>query len=167
MAWTKTETLSSTPDSLGRKNVVETWSLKDRDGVAVATITKDADDDVTFNVSGQPKVYRALLTQTGTDAPVATVLENTLGGTLVWTYADVGLYVGTLEGAFTANKTCLPPVNASQTLDGATSFVETSFFRADADVVRLQTTLVDAGAGTQTLSNAFLTNAYVEILVYP
>lgn len=27
------------------------------------------------------KVYTALLTQTGTDAPVATVLENTLGGT--------------------------------------------------------------------------------------
>ncbi len=31
-------------------------------------------------------VYTALLTQTGTDAPVATVLENTLGAvTVVWT----------------------------------------------------------------------------------
>ena len=29
------------------------------------------------------KVYRALLTQTNTDAPVATVLENTMGGTVV------------------------------------------------------------------------------------
>ena len=31
-------------------------------------------------------VYTALLTQSGTDAPVATVLENTLGGTVTWSY---------------------------------------------------------------------------------
>lgn len=113
------------------------------------------------------KVYRALLTQTGTDNPVATVLENTLGGEVVWTYADAGLYTGTREGAFTASKTWLPPVNASQTLDGAASFVETSFFRRDADEVRLQTAQIDAGLGTQTLNNNLLNNAYVEILVYP
>lgn len=50
-------------------------------------------------------VYTALLTQTGTDAPVATVLQNTLGGPVVWTYNDVGSYVGTLSGAFTVDKT--------------------------------------------------------------
>lgn len=113
------------------------------------------------------KVYTALLTQTGTDAPVATVLENTLGGTVVWTYADVGLYVGTLVGAFTVNKTCLPSVNASVTLDGGGSVTETSFFRVDADEVRLQTAQIDAVAGTQALGNNLLANAYVEILVYP
>jgi len=48
----------------------------------------------------KPKVYRALLTQTGTDAPVATVLENTLGGTLVWTRYAGGVYNGTLSGVF-------------------------------------------------------------------
>lgn len=51
------------------------------------------------------KKYVALLTQSGTDAPVATVLENSLGGTVVWTRNDVGVYIGTLAGAFTANKT--------------------------------------------------------------
>ncbi len=51
------------------------------------------------------KVYTALLTQSGTDAPVATVLENTLGGTLVWTRDTTGQYTGTLNGAFTENKT--------------------------------------------------------------
>ncbi len=51
------------------------------------------------------KVYRALLTQTGTDAPVATVLENTLGGTPVWGRSGAGIYPLTLEGCFTANKT--------------------------------------------------------------
>lgn len=49
--------------------------------------------------------YVALLTQSGTSAPTATVLENTLGGTVVWTRNDVGDYTGTLAGAFTANKT--------------------------------------------------------------
>src|SRR6478752_4564705 len=51
------------------------------------------------------KVYTALITQSGTGAPVATVLENTLGGTIVWTYGAVGIYVATLSGAFTTNKT--------------------------------------------------------------
>jgi hypothetical protein len=32
--------------------------------------------------------YTALLTQTGTDAPVATVLENTLGFDIVWYWGD-------------------------------------------------------------------------------
>lgn len=58
------------------------------------------------------KVYRALLTQSGTAAPVATVLENSLGGTVVWARTGVGVYTGTLASAFTANKTL--PVNPSQ-----------------------------------------------------
>ena len=53
------------------------------------------------------KVYTALLTQTLTNAPVATVLENTLGGTIVWSRTSAGLYEGTLTGAFTSNKTAI------------------------------------------------------------
>jgi len=52
-----------------------------------------------------PKVYRALLSQTGTDAPTAVVLANTLGGTVVWTRNDVGYYTATLSNAFTHGKT--------------------------------------------------------------
>lgn len=51
------------------------------------------------------KVYTALLTQSGTDAPVATVLENTLGGEVVWSRLDIGRYYATLTGVFTENKT--------------------------------------------------------------
>lgn len=54
-------------------------------------------------------LYTALLSQTGTDAPVATVLENTLGGTVVWTRDGTGLYSGTLSQAFPLNKTIIPP----------------------------------------------------------
>jgi hypothetical protein len=46
------------------------------------------------------KTYVALLTQDGTAAPVATVLENTLGGTIVWSYVSTGSYRATLTGAF-------------------------------------------------------------------
>lgn len=53
------------------------------------------------------KVYTALLSQAGTSAPTATVLENTLGGTVVWTRSNTGQYVGTLTGAFTDQKTII------------------------------------------------------------
>jgi hypothetical protein len=56
--------------------------------------------DLKSGLAGGKKVYKALLTQTGTDAPVATVLENTLSGTPVWSYDGVGLYYLTLSGEF-------------------------------------------------------------------
>lgn len=57
------------------------------------------------SVSLPYKVYTALMTQTGTSAPTAKVLQNTLGGTVVWTRNSTGRYTGTLTGAFTADKT--------------------------------------------------------------
>lgn len=52
------------------------------------------------------KIYSALLTQSGTDAPVPTVLENTIGN-IVWTRGGAGIYAGTLTGAFITDKTAL------------------------------------------------------------
>jgi hypothetical protein len=48
------------------------------------------------------KVYTALLTQSGTNAPVATVLENTLGGDIVWSYDSIGTY-SIFSAVFTEN----------------------------------------------------------------
>lgn len=42
-------------------------------------------------------VYTALFTQTGTNAPVVTVLENTLGQSVVWSRSGVGDYRGTVS----------------------------------------------------------------------
>jgi len=58
-------------------------------------------------VAARPyKVYTALLSQTGTNAPTATVLENTLGGAVTWTRNSAGIFYGTLSaGVFTGNKT--------------------------------------------------------------
>lgn len=55
-----------------------------------------------------PKVYRALISQTGSNMPDVIVLENSLGGNPVITTVGTGQYVVTLTGAFPANKTfCL------------------------------------------------------------
>jgi len=58
-----------------------------------------------------PKVYKALLTQTGTSAPVATVLVNTLSGTPVWSRSSAGTYVLTLASEWQTNKVFMPPFN--------------------------------------------------------
>ena len=58
------------------------------------------------------KVYKALITQSGTDDPVATILENTLGAIPVWSRDGIGQYYLTLLDAFPLTKTLLPPVVA-------------------------------------------------------
>ena len=51
-------------------------------------------------------VYTALITQAGAEAPVATVLQNTTGGTITWTRTSTGRYVATISGTtYTADKT--------------------------------------------------------------
>lgn len=50
-------------------------------------------------------VYTALLTQSGTDDPTATVLANTFSPTPVWTRVSVGRYKLTSAGSFTVGKT--------------------------------------------------------------
>ena len=53
------------------------------------------------------KVWAGILSQTGTDAPVASVIYNTLGGTIVWSRDGAGVYTGTLASAFTVGKTLI------------------------------------------------------------
>jgi len=104
------------------------------------------------------KVYTALLTQTGTSAPTATVLENTFGGTVTWTRVGTGAYLATLTGAFTTNKTAVfTTLNTpSATLNGAV-------FRGN------WTSANDCLFQTETTSGQFdgaMANASVEIRVY-
>lgn len=72
------------------------------------------------SVSVGYRVYTALLTQTGTNAPTATVLENTLG-TVTWSRAGTGAYLATLSGAFTTSKTFIVATlnTPSATFNGA------------------------------------------------
>jgi hypothetical protein len=84
------------------------------------------------------KIYNAILTQSGNSAPVATVLQNTLGGTVVWTRYSEGLYLGTLTGAFTPNKTLVQATNSTNNVNkvGNTTanYIELSMFDTDLQV---------------------------------
>ena len=78
------------------------------------------------------KTYKAILTQTGTHAPTATVFINTLSGTPTFSYIGVGSYEITLTGEFTANKVT---VSANNFVSGGLVKV----FRKDADDIIIQT----------------------------
>lgn len=105
------------------------------------------------------KVYTALLTQSGTSAPVATVLENTLGGSVIWTRDDVGIYFGTLTGAFTAGK-CFPySFTSPSNWNAYTSSTE----RNDDDSIVVA---LEDSAGVPLEISALSNGTYVEIRVY-
>ena len=101
------------------------------------------------------KVYTAILLQSGTGAPTATVIKNTLGGDLVWAYAGVGEYTATLSQAF-------PSVNKVhfQVHNGVFD-TQTAFYWAWANGLQLDTSTL-AGAAT----NNHLTDVSVEVRVY-
>lgn len=113
------------------------------------------------NYDSRPyKVYTALLTQTGTDAPVAIVLENTLDGTIIWTRTTDGIYVGTLAGAFVTNKTF---VNANTIYDDG-GFITRINITHTTDAV----TIGNAGGVDFSWPGAMIngTNYPIEIRVY-
>jgi hypothetical protein len=104
------------------------------------------------------KLYRALVSQSSTSAPTATVLENSLGGTVVWARSSTGTYTATLTGAFTSAKTFLITTGEAGTIAALKNVVVT---RTSADVVTVTT-----GSGG-TLEDSVMSNTPIEILVYP
>lgn len=127
--------------------------------------------DVAGNITATPcsgktviinrvKVYRALLTQSGTSAPTATVLENSLGGTVVWARTGTGAYTATLTGAFPASKVFAKPIVFQNLSD---VFLQVMFTRSSDNVIAVSS--VDIPGITST--DLEFTELAVEILVYP
>lgn len=74
---------------------------------SISSIQTDVEDLQNNPVDSRPyKVYTALLTQIGTNAPTPIVLENTLGN-IIWSREGVGAYTGVLTNAFVENKTAI------------------------------------------------------------
>lgn len=106
------------------------------------------------------KEYVALLTQTGTNAPVATVLKNEIGA-IVWTRESDGEYFGTLSGVFLENKTNCTISNPS----GAGGYSAIACQRVTDDVVNIQTSNT-----SDALSDGILGQVYINIIsirIYP
>lgn len=102
------------------------------------------------------KIYRALLNQTGSSAPIATVLENGFTGAIVWTRNSDGNFTGTLSGQFPSNKTFI-----------TNGFVELNFlgdkvyvYRDTNNAIGVISTINGGGA------DGLLTNFPIEIIVY-
>jgi hypothetical protein len=117
------------------------------------------------------KVYRALLTQTGTSAPVATVLENTLGATPTYARDGVGVYTLTSVGSFPANKTIVNFPRGYWNLFGGSILTEQrmAVYRDSSsdgeDVIYFYTAIDDTATdGVMTLT--YGDNWWIEIIVY-
>lgn len=99
--------------------------------------------------------YTALISQSGTSDPTVTVIKNTLpAGAIVWARSGVGVYTGTLAGAFIANKTV--------------GFINSTGGSAQADVKRTSNDVVTLSTFniTPAAADALLTASAIEIRVY-
>ncbi len=125
-------------------------------GDITGSVSAQTDLTTAFGTQGI-KRYCALLTQTGTDAPVATVRENSTGQTLTWNYVGAGSYTVTAGAAtFTANKTQVfygPAKTGGYMVTG---------YRTSTTEITLQVTFIDESG-----SNNQLQETAVTILIYP
>lgn len=78
----------------------------EQDGIATTNlrVTQTLNGRGISDILPTYKKYIALITQSTTNNPTVIELENTIGP-IVWTRTAVGVYFGTLTGAFTLNKT--------------------------------------------------------------
>ena len=120
-----------------------------------------------LNVNGNPignyKVYTALLTQTGTDAPVATVIENTLDENLTFVRESVGRYSTNLL-QYPANDKVFISVTPGTTLP-----VGVTLFSNYLDgVITISSYANYTGAYISSIgqNDNLLASAYLEIRVY-
>jgi hypothetical protein len=107
-------------------------------------------------------VYTALLNQSDNNAPVATVLENTIEGTMVWSRGGAGYYSLTnSSNPFSENTTfCFSSIGPNTSLGTDANII----FGYDNDDKILLNTL-NNGIATDINEN-FYNNVYVEIRVY-
>lgn len=101
------------------------------------------------------KVYTALLTQSGTDAPVATVLENTLGE-ITFTYEDVGSYGVISDNLFNLDKTSSEIISTYIDVSMGIAFISSN--RLKLFVAEISDPVI--------LQNDQLNSAKIEIRVY-
>ena len=99
-----------------------------------------------------------MLSQSGTDAPTATVLENTLGVDVSFTYFLAGNYFINAIVAFTGNKTY---VDVGQSIYATSAYIIIPSL-PNIDQVQIRVTKVT----DNTSSDNKLTNFQIEIRVY-
>ena len=101
------------------------------------------------------KVYSAILNQSGENAPVPIILENTLPGTLTWSYESTGDYFATYSQSFNGRKVlCF--------IGGASNPGTTYLFKQN-DVATIE---LASWNSINILTNNLITGISIEIRVY-
>jgi hypothetical protein len=150
-------------DELSSDELAAIQGAASPDGINVFATMDDVQPALDL-IDSLPKVYRAIIHQTGTAAPTAIVLENSLGQVPVWAYIDAGKYslTGTAN-VFTSNKTFL---SANVSLQGGMVYP----FQSSQLAIHIYTGQTDIETGVFTHGNEWIPQAtpgYVEITVYP
>jgi len=119
---------------------------------ALTMVTKDYVDAI---AGLGYKTYAALLTQTGTNAPVATVLKNDTGATMTWGRSGVGQYsiASSDTNLFLPNKTAVASINDGNPTSSASAFRKWN---------RQQNNIVTIAVQADSL----FTNGFIEIRIY-
>ena len=115
------------------------------------------------------KRYIAALDQSGTDAPVATVIRNDFDGEVVWSYVDVGAFLATLTGQFGVNTRVIPPTNRNSFSIFSSNHSVYGAGSDDDDTIYLLTATQDNDTGATTPANGQLFGegySYIEIIKY-
>lgn len=133
---------------------------KGKCGCNITQITKGEKGDA-FNLGY--KLYAAKLNQESTLDPSETLFKNELSGPVVWTRSSGGIYVGTLAGAFTLNKTSAL-IGYSDNAD--IIFSDVRIFHTDVNTVTIKAKIIDLVANTRTLDDDLLINIPVQIMVF-
>jgi len=141
--------------STARGNIISGSEISDLYSTVIGDSTFD-----NIKLNGV-KTYRALVTQSSTDAPVATVLENTLGDTVDFTRTGTGAYVLALDSCFIANKTFLYVGCTNGALVSTSEGASLAWYNADSLL------LYTADTPGSSLADSLMTKTPVEILVYP
>lgn len=128
-------------------------------GTGIRNVAADASGNLVIsNVDSRPyKVYTALLTQTGTSAPVATVLENNTGYTISYAYGTTGTFSLTSSTSLPLDKTAIFITNGGDTTNAVMSAVYAS------GTVTIRT----VNQATNILANSLLLKTTIEIRIYP
>jgi hypothetical protein len=130
----------------------------ENDGIATTnlTVTNTLNGRAVSDILPTYTKYIALISQSSTAAPTVIELENTIGP-IVWTRTAVGIYFGTLTGAFTASKTY---VMLSQVETNSIVMAE----RRDNNTIEINTT--NLHSPTAAHHDTHLNNNTLEIRVY-
>jgi hypothetical protein len=109
--------------------------------------------------------YVASLTQTGTNAPVATVIKNTLPqGALVYSFDSTGAYLATLASAFVENKTVVNVNTSSLYFDDGGDIYRALAYRTSLNTISIVSSL--AGNAENGVLNMFQQPFIISVKVY-